>query len=44
MKALVVITAIAAVLAGSLAAGAAPRTDRLDGYKLFDDIANRAGQ
>jgi hypothetical protein len=45
MRTLAITTAlVAAILANALTAQAAPRHERLDGYKLFEDIANRATQ
>ena len=45
MKTLAITTAlIASILAGAFSASAAPRKEHLDGYKLFEDIANRGGQ
>jgi len=36
-------TLVASVLASALTAQAAPRHQPLDGWKLFEDVANRAG-
>ena len=45
MKTLAITTAlIASILTAALTAQAAPRLERFDGAKLFEDIANRASQ
>jgi len=45
MKTLTITAAlIASILASALTAQAAPRHQLLDGYKLFEDIANRSTQ
>ena len=44
MKTLAIATVVASILAGAFSANAAPRLEKLDGCKLFEDIASRGGQ
>ena len=44
MKTLILAALAATVLASAVSVRAAERPARFDGYKFFEDIANRSGQ